>query len=423
MKKYKICLYIAFICSVCMGIVLFEYLFYRQIPDVIYLKDGTVEEFEFSFPVTGEITEDVPAVETFGNTQTPLNESDEMIAYQNQTKSEQGQYIWKIKLFGMFPLKDIKLEVVEDMYVYPVGCPVGIYVKSEGVLVAGLGNVKTTPTTEECPCNHILQAGDYILEVNGQAVSLKNDIINLVRESQGNPVVLTIRRNGEISQVEVMPVLNLEGVYQIGVWVRDSAQGIGTLTYIDEDGCFGALGHGINDIDTAKLLDIDYGGLYETEIVSVKKGSTGEPGEISGVIRFLDTAKIGSIEKNTANGIYGKALEDETVIDFESVDKYPIALKQEIHLGDAQMAFMSGDEWNLYDIEITNIDYSQSEGNRGLVIKVTDPELIDKTGGIIQGMSGSPILQDDKIIGAVTHVFVNDPTKGYGIFIENMLKH
>ncbi|MBQ1173100.1 MAG: SpoIVB peptidase [Lachnospiraceae bacterium] len=422
MKKYKICLYIAFICSVCMGIVLFEYLFYRQIPDVIYLKDGTVEEFEFSLPVTGEITENVPAVETFGNTQKPLNENDKLISYQNQKKSEHGQYIWKIKLFGMFPLKDIKLEVVEDMYVYPIGCPVGIYVKSEGVLVAGLGNVKTTPTTEECPCNHILQAGDYILEVNGQAVSLKNDIINLVRESQGNPVVLTIRRNGEISQVEVSPVLNLEGVYQIGVWVRDSAQGIGTLTYVDEDGDFGALGHGINDIDTAKLLDIDYGGLYETEIVSVKKGTTGEPGEISGVIRFLDSAKIGSIEKNTANGIYGKAIEDETVVDFESIDKYPVALKQEIRLGDAQMAFMSGDEWNLYDIEITNIDYSQSEGNRGLVIKVTDPELINKTGGIIQGMSGSPILQDGKFIGAITHVFVNDPTKGYGIFAETMLK-
>lgn len=422
MKKYKICLYIAFICSICMGIVLFEYLFYRQIPDVIYLKDGTVEEFEFSLPVTGEITEDTTVVETFGNTQTPLIEKDGQVVYQNQTKSEKEHYLWKIKLFGMFPLKDVRLEVVEDTYVYPVGCPVGIYVKSEGVLVAGLGNVKTTPTTEECPCNHILQAGDYILEVNGQEVSLKNDIINLVRESQGNPIVLTIRRNGEISQVEVSPVLNLEGVYQIGIWVRDSAQGIGTLTYVDEDGEFGALGHGINDIDTAKLLDIDYGGLYETEIVSVKKGTTGEPGEISGVIRFLDNAKIGSIEKNTANGIYGKALEDETVVDFETVDKYPVALKQEIRLGDAQMAFMSGDEWNLYDIEITNIDYSQSEGNRGLVIKVTDPELIDKTGGIIQGMSGSPILQDGKFIGAVTHVFVNDPTKGYGIFAETMLK-
>lgn len=422
MKKYKICLYIAFICSVCMGIVLFEYLFYRQIPDVIYLKAGTVEEFEFSLPVTGEISEDVSVVETFGNTQTPINEMDGQIVYQNQTISEKEHYLWKIKLFGMFPLKDVKLEVVEDTYVYPVGCPVGIYVKSEGVLVAGLGNVKTTPTTEECPCNHILQAGDYILEVNGQAVSLKSDIINLVRETQGNPVVLTIRRNGEISQVVVSPVQNLEGVYQIGIWVRDSAQGIGTLTYVDEDGGFGALGHGINDIDTAKLLDIDYGGLYETEIVSIKKGTTGEPGEISGVIRFLDSAKIGSIEKNTANGIYGKALEDETVVDFESVDKYPVALKQEIRLGDAQIAFMSGDEWNLYDIEITNIDYSQSEGNRGLVIKVTDQELIDKTGGIIQGMSGSPILQDGKFIGAVTHVFVNDPTKGYGIFAETMLK-
>lgn len=422
MKKYKICLYIAFICTVCTGIVLFEYLFYRQIPDVIYLKDGTVEEFEFSLPVTGEITEDTTVVETFGNTQTPLKEKDGQVIYQNQTKSEKEHYLWKIKLFGMFPLKDVRLEVVEDTYVYPVGCPVGIYVKSEGVLVAGLGNVKTTPTTEECPCNHILQAGDYILGVNGQELSLKNDIINQVRESQGNPIVLTIRRNGEISQVEVSPVLNLEGVYQIGIWVRDSAQGIGTLTYVDENGEFGALGHGINDIDTAKLLDIDYGGLYETEIVSVKKGSTGEPGEISGVIRFLDSAKIGSIEKNTANGIYGKALEDETVVDFEAVEKYPVALKQEIRLGDAQMAFMSKDEWNLYDIQITNIDYSQSEGNRGLVIKVTDPELIDKTGGIIQGMSGSPILQDGKFIGAVTHVFVNDPTKGYGIFAETMLK-
>ena len=195
------------------------------------------------------------------------------------------------------------------------------------------------------------------------------------------------------------------------------------MTYVDEEGGFGALGHGINDIDTAKLLDIDYGGLYETEIVSVKKGTTGEPGEISGVIRFLDSAKIGSIENNTANGIYGKTLENETVVDYEAIEKYPVALKQEIRLGDAQLAFMSGDDWNLYDIEITNIDYSQSEGNRGLVIKVTDPELIDKTGGIIQGMSGSPILQDGKIIGAVTHVFVNDPTKGYGIFIENMLKH
>lgn len=422
MKKYKICLYIAFICSICMGIVLFEYLFYRQIPDVIYLKDGTVEEFEFSLPVTGEITEDTPVVETFGNAQTPIKEKDGQVVYQNQTKTEKEHYLWKIKLFGMFPLKDVRLEVVDDTYVYPVGCPVGIYVKSEGVLVAGLGNVKTTPSTEECPCNHILQAGDYILEVNGQAVSLKNDIINLVRESQGNPIVLTIRRNGEVSQVEVSPVLNLEGIYQIGIWVRDSAQGIGTLTYVDENGGFGALGHGINDIDTAKLLDIDYGGLYETEIVSVKKGTTGEPGEISGVIRFLDSAKIGSIEKNTANGIYGTALEDETVVDFQAVDKYPVALKQEIHLGEAQMAFMAGDEWDLYDIEITNIDYSQSEGNRGLVIKVTDPELIEKTGGIIQGMSGSPILQDGKFIGAVTHVFVNDPTKGYGIFAETMLK-
>ena len=415
MKKYKICLYTAFILSICLGIITFEMLFYRQIPDVIYVKKGEKEEINFALPVTGEIHEKEDVVETFGNGQKKLSTADTL------TEEASGMYTWNIKLFGVVPLKEIRLEVVEEQYVYPVGCPVGIYVKSEGVLVAGLGNVKTTPTTEACPSSHILQPGDYILKINGTDVALKGEVIRMIRESNGEPTLLTIQRNGEISQVQIVPIQNLEGEYQIGVWIRDSAQGIGTLTYVTEDGDFGALGHGINDIDTAKLLDIDYGGLYETEIVGVKKGMTGNPGEISGVIRFLDSAKIGSIESNTANGIYGKALPDETVVDFSCVEKYPIALKQDIHTGDAEIAMMSGNEWDLYDVEIVSIDYSQSEGNRGLIIKVTDPDLIDKTGGIIQGMSGSPILQDGKLIGAVTHVFVNDPTKGYGIFIENML--
>lgn len=445
MKNYKITLYISLILSISIGIFMYDYCFYRQIPEVIYLKNDEMAKFEFSLPVTGEIEKDDMVIETFDNTSGSIDDFsllhskvDNTIFSQNLTTDDvmnghsagninvysnhTNDYVWKLKLFGFFPLKDVKLEVVKDQYVYPVGSPVGIYVKSEGVLVAGLGNVETTPTTEECPCKHILQAGDYIQAINGEKVNLKSEVMNMVKASAGNNLILTIKRNGELSQVEVHPIVNLEGEYQIGVWIRDSAQGIGTLTYIDENGGFGALGHGINDIDTSELLNIDYGGLYETEIVSVKKGTTGEPGEIAGIIRFIDTKKIGAIEENTSIGIYGHAIDDETVIDCASLNKYPVALKQEIELGTAQILFSDEEGLDTYDIEIENIDYSQGDGNRGLVIKVTDDDLIKKTGGIIQGMSGSPIIQNGKFIGAVTHVFVNDPTKGYGIFAETMLQ-
>lgn len=413
MKKYKISLYIALICSLLMGIAVYEYTFYRQIPGTIYLQKGEREELEFALPVTGELIlpKEDSYIETWENGQDAINSSD----------SAARQYIWRLKLFGILPLKNVDVKVVDVESVYPIGVPIGIYVKTDGVLVAGLGNIRMADGREACPCDNILQIGDYILSINGENVSMKGEVIDKIRACEGESVVMTIRRNGEISKIRINPVLNNEGNYQIGVWVRDSAQGIGTLTYIDEENGFGALGHGINDIDTADLMEINYGGLYETQIISIKKGASGEPGEISGVIRFVEEAREGIIQLNTANGIYGVMDKNPAEAGFSKEMLYPVALKQDIQLGDAKILCTINGETKSYDVKIKEIDYSQSEGNRGLVIQITDPALLAQTGGIIQGMSGSPIVQNGKFIGAVTHVFVNDPTKGYGIFGETML--
>ena len=407
MKKYKIGLYIALILSVMMGIITYEYIFYRQIPDILYLQKGNAEKIEFALPVTANlVASDEAYIETWDHGQ-----------------EIQNSYIWELKLFGILPLKDIEVQVVEEQQVYPIGIPIGIYVKTDGVLVADLGTMELSDGTEICPCENVLQEGDYILEINGETISKKREVIEKVRQSDGQPLIMQIRRNHQVSDVKVIPLQNTEGDYQIGAWVRDSAQGIGTLTYIDENNRFGALGHGINDIDTSELMEIAYGKVYETQIISIQKGTSGKPGEISGIVRFMEEAKQGDIVLNTPNGVYGVMEKAPEAAGLNEDLLYPVALKQEIEIGDAQILCTINGERSFYDAKITEIDYSQSKGNRGLVVEITDPALLAQTGGIVQGMSGSPILQNGKLIGAVTHVFVNDPTKGYGIFIENMLEH
>lgn len=412
MKRYKTALYCTLIILLVLGAFIYEYAFYRQIPDTLYLQKGKTEEIEFALPVSATLEQPKDSyIETWENRQLEIG---------NGGIEEKNAYVWKLRLFGLIPLKEVEVKVIDEENVYPIGVPIGIYVKTDGVLVAGMGNIKTPDGNEVCPCENVLQTGDYILAVNDESVSKKGEIIDKIKASEGGEVIMSIRRNGQISKVKVTPVLNNVNEYQIGIWIRDSAQGIGTLTYIDEKNGFGALGHGINDIDTSELMEIDYGGLYETQIVSIKKGTSGEPGEISGVIRFVEDAKEGIIQLNTPNGIYGVM---NMTLDGENYEGrlYPVALKQEIKTGKAGILCTINGETDMYDIEIKEIDFSQSEGNRGLVIEITDPRLLAQTGGIIQGMSGSPIIQDDKFVGAVTHVFVNDPTKGYGIFAETML--
>jgi len=315
----------------------------------------------------------------------------------------------------------VDVEVIEDVQIYPMGIPIGIYIRTDGVLVINEGEfVGENGNTQE-PAKYLLQAGDYILKVNGENVADKKDVINLVENAQGEEMILTIRRNQEIFDVKILPQKNEDGEYRLGIWIRDNAQGVGTMTFMTQDQQFGALGHGINDTDTAQLMKIGSGSLYKTEIISVKKGEDGVPGELTGIIDYNLENKIGVVSANTEGGIFGTI--QGNVPDIEERQVISIGFKQEVTLGEAQILCCVDGEVvpKSYSVEITGIHLNHDNVNRGMELKVTDEELIRQTGGIVQGMSGSPIIQDGKLVGAVTHVLVNDPTRGYGIFIENML--
>ena len=233
--------------------------------------------------------------------------------------------------------------------------------------------------------------------------------------------MLDLERNGESIQVEVDPVQTKEGDYKLGIWVRDNTQGIGTLTFLTEDGTFGALGHGIADVDTGILLEPSGGRLYDTTIVNIHKGETGNPGELSGLIRYRDSYICGTIAENTEAGIFGQA--NTHLLEKLGTQTLQAGYKQEIEPGEAFIRSSISGEVKDYRVEIVEVRQNEEDVNKGIILEVTDPELLSLTGGIVQGMSGSPIIQNGKIVGAVTHVFVQDSAKGFGIFLENMLEH
>ena len=259
------------------------------------------------------------------------------------------------------------------------------------------------------------------MAANGSAVTRKEELVSEVGASAGEPVVLKVERDGNLTELLVQPVLDKKGSYKLGLWVRDDTQGIGTLTYMDENGNYGALGHGISDVDTGTLLNLSGGTLYHTDILSVVKGLKGSPGEMTGVIRYQSSEVLGTIEKNTTSGIFGRITKDQGI--FQQGELVETAYKQDVTTGPAVLLSAVGDSVRAYSIQIEKVNLAGSDPNKSMVISVTDPELLNLTGGIIQGMSGSPILQNGKLIGAVTHVFVQDSARGYGIFIENMLSH
>ena len=265
------------------------------------------------------------------------------------------------------------------------------------------------------------EEGDCILAVNGKKASSKDELVKMISFCKGEKVRLKLLRDGEEIEVSIKPVRSQEGVYQIGIWVRDDIAGVGTLTYVNGKGEYGALGHGITDADVGSLIDVHNGSIYETTILEIRKGQRGQPGEMSGMINYKDEYKLGTIKENTSVGIYGtltnmpEELEDAAAV--------PVAYKESIKKGPAQIISSVEGSRRAYDIEIQQTDYHSEGNNKGIQFQVTDKKLLKNTGGIIQGMSGSPIVQDGKIIGAVTHVFISDSKMGYGIFIENMLEH
>ena len=311
-------------------------------------------------------------------------------------------------------------EAISDNTVLLGGMPVGIYMETDGVMVLNTEEIEGIDGQEYEPAGHLVKAGDYITGFNNQEIHNKKELLKALENLDDDEVVLTLRRDEEKLDVKLEPVESSPNEYKLGIWVRDNVQGLGTITFLNEKSRFGALGHGIHDADTNVLMNIADGSLYKTSIQSIKKGENGIPGSMEGIIVYNGYNRLGTIDKNTVAGIYGTVDKIDGV--FEEQIPIETASKEEIEIGKATMRCFVDNQIQEYDIEVTDIDTSEKEINKGLVIQVTDEALLEKTGGIIQGMSGSPIIQNGKLIGAVTHVFVQDSTKGYGIFIENMLK-
>ena len=336
------------------------------------------------------------------------------------TVSGEGTYQLPCKLFGKIPFKEIKVTPCETDSILVSGSTVGIYMETAGVLVIDTGEIRCQDGEIKKPAQNILKPGDYIISFNQQKISCKQDLIENLENINSEAVTLLIKREDKAIPVSLSPVQDSSGKYKLGIWVRDDTQGIGTLTYVTQSGKFGALGHGISDVDTGDLLSIKGGNLYCAQILGVQKGEKGIPGELSGLIRYRNDNVIGTINENSKNGIYGKYTENST--DSVFLKQMPVGYKQDLKIGPASVLCNVGDGVKEYGAEITRIDMNHEDNNKSFVIRITDPELLDVTGGIVQGMSGSPVLQDGKVVGAVTHVFVQDATSGYGIFIENMLE-
>lgn len=321
----------------------------------------------------------------------------------------------------MYSKEEVSAKAASGDLLIPGGMPIGIYMETDGVMVLGTEALEGFDGLNYEPAKHLVKAGDYIVGINEKPVANKKELLEEIKNLTSDEVILKVRRKEEVIEVKIKPVKVTEKEYKLGIWVRDNAQGLGTITFLTGNSEFGALGHGIHDVDTNELLDITDGTLYETSIKDIQKGESGNPGGMEGIIVYNRYNILGKIEKNTEAGIYGTV--DKIDALFAEQTPMTIGKKEEIQTGDAFIRCAVDGTVRDYQIKITKVDLFCKEVNKGIVLEVTDPELLDLTGGIVQGMSGSPIIQNGKLVGAVTHVFVQDATKGYGIFIENMLKN
>lgn len=417
-KIYRCCLCTVLVCaSLTLGAMGY-YNLYNKIPSVLRIKADMEQTIDLGVPLTGEMV----AVSGQEESNIPAGAVNIDLSRQVTMKMSSDQsYQMNVKIFGILPFKQVGIQVIREQELTPVGAPIGIYVKADGLLVVGVGDFQGADGISYCPAKYVVKSGDYILELDGEPVTDKKDFVSRIEQCQGREVTLRIKRGDDILDVKAQPVQNIDQKYKLGIWIRDNAQGVGTMTYIDAEGNFGALGHGINDVDTSTLMSLDDGTLYQTEIIAIKKGKDGEPGEMTGMIVYSPEKILGDIYYNGKEGIFGHC--NEKALAMGTEEALPIGLKQEIEKGPAQILCTVDGTPKYYDVEITAVHLDHDNVNRGIELKVTDPELLELTGGIIQGMSGAPIIQNNHLIGAVTHVLVQDASRGYGIFIENMLEH
>lgn len=405
MKKSVKFLFIAFLCLVLIYICKID-----SIPtsSIIYKGDNLDigNFFGISLLIDGKDCNSVLASNNFGNSQ-------------NEAYSVSNV---NVKLFDIFNVKDINLNIIEQTTVIPVGQISGLKLYTSGVLVVGMSEIKSIDNQKYKPYeNSGIEEGNRILKINDIEISDTQNLQEIVNNSNGNEIQIEYAKNNEIYNTSITPIKYIDGTYKLGLWVRDTAAGIGTLTFYEPStGNFAALGHGIEDIDTGELVEISNGEFLTTKILSIIKGTKGNPGKVQGTIENQKT--IGNIYKNSNLGIYGTLSNLEGVkLDFAK--EIPVAKREEIKVDKAYIyCSLDGEKAKEYEIKIQNIYLNNNSDNKSMLIKVIDENLINQTGGIIQGMSGSPIIQNGKFIGAITNVLVNDPTQGYAVFGDIMIK-
>lgn len=378
----------------------------RALPTELELIKGQSQTIAFALPIT--VSE---------KAQTALIGLDESAGGLSITARETGQTNLDLSLVGIIPIASVKVTARAGKTLIPGGGAIGIAMNMSGALVVGLSDLSSSGKGPAGSAG--IKAGDYIVSVDGSEIISAEHLTRLIRSSGGRTLDFVVKRSGKDLPIKVTPTLS-DGEYRLGAWVRDSTAGIGTLSFYDpETGMFAALGHAVTDVDTGELLSLRKGSALHAEITGVKKGEIGTPGELRG--SFLREMRVfGEILGNSIFGIYGQS--DENISSPLYPNGLPAALQGEITTGKASiLSCLDGKNIEEFEIEITKLYRQSSPKQKSMVIKVTDERLLNKTGGIVQGMSGSPIIQSGKLVGAVTHVFVGDPTQGYGLYVEWML--
>ncbi len=387
---------------------------YSSVPGNLRIPENTTYEFSLRpfCSVTNRPSSTLPAANTV---QAMLSDNGGDISLNT---GNTGEYSLSMKLFNCIPIKTINVTVTPKTYVVPSGSPIGVKLHTKGILIVSISDVTAVGNIQKSPGKAAgLKEGDRILAVNGTEVDSSETFTKLVNEIR-SAVTLTIARDDQTFDVQVTPELSAEeNKFKLGIWVRDSTAGIGTLTFYDPlNSAFGALGHAITDVDTGDVMTVNTGNIMGCKIISVTKGESGTPGELTG---SFSGKSLGAIAMNSELGIYGYINNFENLHAMEPVE---VATRFQIKEGAAViLADVDGNGVGQYNVEIEKVSKSGGINNKGIILKITDPVLMEKTGGIVQGMSGAPILQNNMLVGAVTHVFVNDPQRGYGIFAENML--
>lgn len=342
--------------------------------------------------------------------------------YKNEINiDENSEPTIKFKLFNLIPIRKRKIRILDSKKIYAGGMPVGLVLNPKGVMVVGSSPITTIDGEYDPEKEGELKVGDIILKIENYEIMKTDDVSQIInkKENHNKELTLSVIRNDKEIEIKTTPVFDIKSnIYRLGVWVKDDASGIGTLTFIDSNLRFGALGHPICDAETKSIVSIRDGKLYNCSVMGINKSKDGTPGEIRGL--FLEGKnEQGYIEKNNEFGVFGEINKESSLI--EMAKEYDIGGRLTVKPGRAQIrCCIDGENIKMYDIEIIKTNYQNYSNDKSMVIRVIDSDLINKTGGIVQGMSGSPIIQDGRLVGAVTHVFINDPTKGFGVYLDWM---